>query len=162
MSISLKPVTDDHIRQYVYWRYEPPYNIYNENPFQEEEVVAYYQDPQIQAHSLIDSDGRLIGICSFGPDGRVPGGMYTTDALDIGLAIHPELTGQGQGQTFIQAVLDYAWHQYNPPACRVTIAEFNKRAQKVWQNAGFTFVKQFGRNPGGMKFVILIKENPNQ
>jgi RimJ/RimL family protein N-acetyltransferase len=160
-TIRFNPITDEQTRQYVSWQYEPPYDIYNENLAQVEKIVAYYRDPQFQGHGMTDADGRTIGICSFGPDGRVPGGQYAEDALDIGLAIRPDLTGQGQGQSFIRAVLTFAWKQYNPPACRVTIAAFNRRAQRVWQKAGFVQVEKFGRQSDGEKFVILIKENLN-
>ncbi len=159
-TLTFSPIKDDDVRQYVSWQYEPPYDIYNENPAQAEEIVAYYRDPQFQAHSIMDANGRLVGICSFGPDGRVPGGRYVHDAIDIGLAIRPDLTDQGNGHIFIQAVLDFAWKQFNPRTCRVTIAAFNKRAQRVWQKAGFVQVEQFGRQRDGALFVILVKNAP--
>jgi RimJ/RimL family protein N-acetyltransferase len=158
MLISFAPVNEDQIRQYVSWRYDPPYDIYNEKPAEEQEIVDYYLDPRYRAHAMTDTAGRLVGICSFGADGRVPGGSYSHDALDIGLAIRPDLTGQGQGHTFIQAVLDFAWKQFNPPACRVTIAAFNFRAQRVWQKAGFTMVERFGRQRDNMPFITFILE----
>lgn len=158
MKISFKPVTDEQIRQYVSWQYEPPYDIYNESPDNEASIVAYYLDPQYNAHGMTDENGRLVGICSFGPDGRVPGGSYTRDALDIGLAIRPDLTGQGQGHTFIQAVLDFTWAHFNPAACRVTIAAFNLRAQRVWQKAGFVMVERFGRRSDKMPFIVFLLE----
>ena len=158
MQISFSPVTDPQIRQFAAWEYEPPYDIYNEDPAQAEEIVTYYLDPQFNAHALTGEDGRLIGICSFGPDGRVPGGSYAHDALDIGLAINPELTGQGNGHIFISAVLDFAWEKFNPAACRVTIAAFNRRAQRVWQKVGFTLVEEFGRKSDNMPFIIYVLE----
>jgi RimJ/RimL family protein N-acetyltransferase len=158
--ITLSPINENQIRQYVSWQYDPPYDIYSEDPANADDIVAYYLDPQYQAHALIDKDGRLIGICSFGLDGRVPGGRYLHDALDIGLAIRPDLTGQGNGHTYIQAIIDFAWQQYHPPALRVTIAEFNRRAQRVWQKAGFVQVERFGRLSDSMSFLVLILHNP--
>jgi RimJ/RimL family protein N-acetyltransferase len=158
--IILSPINENQIRQYVSWQYDPPYDIYSENPANADAIVAYYLDPQYQAHALTDKDGRLIGICSFGLDGRVPGGRYLHDALDIGLAIRPDLTGQGNGHTYIQAIIDFAWQQYHPPALRVTIAEFNRRAQRVWQKAGFVQVERFGRLSDSMSFLVLILHIP--
>jgi RimJ/RimL family protein N-acetyltransferase len=153
------PVDERRIREYVSWHYEPPYDIYNENPANADEIVAYYLDPQIQAHAITDKDGRLVGICSFGPDGRVPGGRYLHDALDIGLAIRPDLTGKGLGHTYIEAVVAFAWKQFNPPALRVTIAEFNRRAQRVWKSAGFVQVERFGRYLDNLPFLVYILHN---
>jgi RimJ/RimL family protein N-acetyltransferase len=159
--LTLSPINESQIRQYASWQYESPYDIYNEDPANADDIVAYYLDPQYQAHALLDSNGRLIGICSFGLDGRVPGGRYLHDALDIGLAIRPDLTGQGNGHTYIQAIIDFAWQQYDPPALRVTIAEFNRRAQRVWQKAGFVQVERFGRLSDSMSFLVLILHNPH-
>jgi RimJ/RimL family protein N-acetyltransferase len=154
--LHFSPIAEKQIREYISWRYEPPYDIYNENPADAEEIVAYYLDPQYQAHAITGKNGRLIGICSFGPDGRVPGGRYLHDALDIGLAIRPDLTGKGRGRSYIQAVIDFALKQYTPPALRVTIAEFNRRAQRVWQKAGFVQIERFGRQSDGMLFLVFI------
>jgi RimJ/RimL family protein N-acetyltransferase len=159
--MKFSPINENQIRQFVFWEYEPPYDIYNENPAKADEIVAYYLDPQYQAHAISSQNGRLIGICSFGPDGRVPGGRYLHDALDIGLAIHPDLTGQGQGHTYIQAVIDFAWKQFNPLALRVTIAEFNRRAQRVWKKAGFVQVERFGRQSDSFPFLVYILHNPD-
>jgi RimJ/RimL family protein N-acetyltransferase len=159
--LSFSPIQEEQIRQYVSWQYEPPYDIYNENPADVDEIVDYYLDPQYQAHAITDKNGRLIGICSFGPDGRVPGGRYLHDATDIGLAIHPDLTGQGKGTDYIQSVVHFAWERYSPPALRVTIAEFNRRAQRVWQKAGFVQIERFGRRTDGTPFLVFILHNPN-
>jgi RimJ/RimL family protein N-acetyltransferase len=157
MIITFKPVTAHQIRHYVSWQYEPPYDIYNESVENEADIIAYYLDPQFQAHGMTDEKGRLVGIVSFGPDGRVPGGSYATDALDIGLAIRPDLTGQGKGHIFIEAVIDFALEQFTPPALRVTIAAFNRRAQRVWQKAGFEKVEKFGRYSDNMQFITYIR-----
>lgn len=161
-TLNFSPITENQIREYISWRYEPPYDIYNEKPADADDIVAYYLDPQYQAHAITDKDGRLAGLCSFGPDGRVPGGRYLHDALDIGLAIRPDLTGKGKGHTYIQAVIAFAWKQYHPPALRVTIAEFNRRAQRVWQKAGFVQVERFGRQSDGMLFLVFILLAPDK
>lgn len=159
--IKFKPITESQIREYVSWRYEPPYDIYNEDPADIDKIVAYYLDPKYQAYGMTGQDGRLTGICSFGPDGRVPGGRYMHEALDIGLAIRPDLTGQGKGYAYIQAVIRFALNHYSPAALRVTIAEFNHRAQRVWQKAGFFQVERFGRLSDGMSFLVFLLHNPN-
>jgi RimJ/RimL family protein N-acetyltransferase len=154
--LTFTPITVDHIRQFVFWQYEPPYDVYNEDPAQMEAIVDYYLDPQFQCRAMLDKMGEMVGLCSFGADGQVPGGDYSREALDIGLAIRPDLTGQGRGSGFIEAVLDFGRRQYYPPAFRVTIAEFNERAQRVWQKAGFNEVQRFGRESDGLPFIIFV------
>jgi RimJ/RimL family protein N-acetyltransferase len=53
-----------------------------------------------------DSTG-LIGFCSFGTDGRVPGGTYDDSATDVGAGMDPARTGHGLGCQFLQAVVDH-------------------------------------------------------
>ena len=38
---------------------------------------------------------------------------------------------------------------------RVTIAKFNKRAQRLWEKLGFEQVEEFAKSDGGQKFVIM-------
>jgi len=47
---------------------------------------------------------------------------------------------------------------FPPTAFRVTVAEFNKRAQRVWEKAGFRPVQTFQRSGDGIPFVILARE----
>jgi GNAT superfamily N-acetyltransferase len=139
------------------WRYEPPYDVYDLGAIDDDDL-AYLLDPELAFHGIVDGAGVLVAYCSFGFDGQVPGGDYTLEALDIGLGVRPDLTGRGRGLTFVQTVLDFAQKQYAPAAFRVTIAEFNKRALRVWQTAGFRPVQQFETNFEGRSFVVLMRE----
>jgi RimJ/RimL family protein N-acetyltransferase len=139
------------------WRYEPPYDIYDLGPIDDEDL-AYFLDPELAFHSIVDEAGALVAYCSFGLDGQVPGGDYSIEALDIGLGVRPNLTGRGQGPTFVQTVLDFAQTQYAPAAFRVTIAEFNQRALHVWQKVGFRPVQRFETSFDGRPFIVLMRE----
>jgi len=72
--------------------------------------------------------------------------------------MRPDLTGQGRGLTFVSAVLDFARRTFTPTAFRVTVAEFNKRALRVWEKAGFQPGQTFQRSRDDMPFVVLGRE----
>lgn len=144
-------------REIACWRYPPPYDIYN--LAESEEAVAYALDPQNNFFAMEDEKGALVGFCSFGQDGQVPGGDYRLEALDIGLGIRPGLTGQGQGIDFVSCVLDFARKAFAPSRFRVTIAAFNRRAQRVWKRAGFRPVECFRHEENGQKFMVFLGEN---
>jgi ribosomal-protein-alanine N-acetyltransferase len=147
-------------REIVSWRYEPPYDLYNlENS---DESIRYALNPDNNFYAMRDEDGKLIGFCSFGSDGQVPGGDYHAPALDIGLGIRPDLTGQGRGSDFVQAVLHFAQSKFQPPMLRVTIAAFNLRAQRVWEKNGFRLSQQFQHAGSGREFVMMLGESTNQ
>jgi GNAT superfamily N-acetyltransferase len=167
MSFILEPMDEPSARAIVGWRYEPPYDIYNPGA-DGDDVIQTFLDPRYDYHCLFGDGGDLVAYCCFGPDAQVPGGDYAAVALDIGLGVRPDLTGQGQGRRFVQAVLELAadvvcLHLGRRHRCpphpddrfRVTVAAFNERALRVWKSAGFRRTQTFQRDPDGMRFVIL-------
>ncbi len=141
----------------VNWRYEPPCNFYN---YLDKEVnLQYFLNPQNNFYKIVNDNGELVGYCSFGQDGQVSGGDYGYDALDISMGIRPDLTGQGKGIEYANAVLDFAENLLNPKAFRVTIAAFNKRALRLWQKLEFEHQQSFERKSDGTQFIILRRVN---
>jgi len=139
------------------WCYEPPYDVYN--LVDDENTIQYVLDPENNFYRMVTEDRGLVGFCSFGKDGQVPGGNYQEDALDIGMGIRPELTGQGQGSDFAAAVLDFAQRTFMPNQYRVTIAAFNQRAQRVWNGLGFRVVQSFHRGENDLEFIIMVRKS---
>ena len=155
MIISFSPIDEQAASEIVRWCYEPPYEIYN--PEDSTESIQYALDPQYNYTTLRDESGRLVGFCSYGADGQVPGGDYSADALDIGMGIHPDFTGQGLGSSYVLAVLDYAQSKFQPTTFRVTIASFNQRARRVWGKNGFRQVQAFTHQNSKREFCLYIK-----
>lgn len=152
------PMNETHARAILDWHYDPPYDIYDVGAGDREATVQVFLDREYAYHGILSAQDELVAYCCFGADAQVPGGDYTAAALDIGLGVRPDLTGQGQGGAYVQAVLDFARRTFSPSAFRVTIAEFNERALRVWERAGFRRVQQFGRKHDGRPFVVLIRE----
>ena len=157
---SISPISDAAARQIVGWRYEALYDIYDLDG--SDETIQYVLDPQNNFYTLFDEHNDLIGFCSFGQDGQVPGGDYGVDALDIGMGIRPDLTGQGQGHILVATAIEFAKEQFHPKMLRITIASFNQRAQRVWEKNGFSPVQSFVSPATGREFVILICKLTNQ
>lgn len=137
----MTPLTRASAERIVTWQYPPPYDIYSladSNPAQLRAALAYLTDPANHFYQMTTAVNELTAFCSFGKDGQVPGGDYRQPALDIGLGVHPDLTGRGWGHLFAATAVAAARRTFQPPALRVTIAAFNQRAQKVWAKIGFT------------------------
>lgn len=152
--ISFLPVNEKSAREFLKWKYEPPYEIYNYSVENFERDLAYHLDPANNLYSMFRGD-EVIGYCSYGRDAQVPGGDYSEEALDIGMMIKPELTGQGQGSKYANAVLQNGIAKYNPKKLRVTILETNKRAMRVWEKNGFIKDQKFERENDKTEFVIF-------
>lgn len=158
MTFHFEPMDRANARQVLTWCYEPPYDIYNEDPDRVEHVLRALLNPRYAYYTMTDEAGDMVAYCCFGPDARVPGGDYGPQALDVGLGVRPDLTGQGRGHTFVEAVLEFGRRTFAPSFFRVTVAKFNKRALRVWQRAGFRPVQTFGRSSDDLTFVILTRK----
>lgn len=157
MQLRIIPVNESQVQAFSTWRYAPPYDVYNLDAEADDASLDYFLDPAVACHAIVDEMDNLVGFCTFGKDGQVPGGDYSADALDIGMGMRPDLTGQGHGATFRDAVIDFALCTFSPTRLRVTIADFNGRAKRVWEQAGFEAVQRFLSDFGKLDFVVLVK-----
>jgi RimJ/RimL family protein N-acetyltransferase len=150
----VQPLEERHALQILEWRYKPPYDVYDLGKGDADEIVESLLLPDYAYHAILGPDDELVAFCCFGEDAQVPGGNYDSQALDLGLGVRPDLTGQGQSHVYIQAVLDYARRHYAARSYRVTIAEFNTRAQRAWTKAGFRPLQRFESTHSHQPFAI--------
>ncbi|MEN8239793.1 MAG: GNAT family N-acetyltransferase [Actinomycetota bacterium] len=141
MTYHVRAVTEDDIRDFATWRYDPPYDSYSITDAMDESI-EYFSDPDIHCHVVIRAD-ELVAFCTFGKDARVPGGTYDEAALDVGLGVRPSLTGSGNGKAIASAVMEYARSAFAHDRYRVTIAAPNERAQRTWNGVGFEPTDRF-------------------
>lgn len=157
MRFTLIPITRADARTISRWRYDGPYSVYNGDPGSVDSLL----EPRFFYHSVYDN-GNLVGYFCFGEDARVPAGrqlgVYEREpALDVGLGMRPDLTGRGLGETFIGAGLRFAQDSYSPPAFRLTVATFNRRAISVYETAGFVPVETFGATTRDGEWLLMSR-----
>ena len=123
-------------------------------------AVAEFLTPEFAYHAVRDTDGDLVGFCCFGPDARVTGGSYFSPALDVGIGLRPDRTGQGIGGSVLAEVLAFAKERYAPPAFRATIATWNQRSLRTFEKAGFRIERTFRSegHRGGSEWVQVVRE----
>ncbi|MCL4267391.1 MAG: GNAT family N-acetyltransferase [Anaerolineae bacterium] len=162
--LTLRPIASEDLPVLLTWQYEPPYDIYSLGDGRTDapalaEAADYFLDPVYCFYSVVEADsGELTAVVSFGLDGQVSGGDYSQEALDIGMAVRPDLTGHGLGSQFAGAAITFAWHTFHPPRLRVTIADFNERARRVWEKHGFRPGQSFVSSANNLAFTIFTSE----
>jgi ribosomal-protein-alanine N-acetyltransferase len=156
-------LTEDHARQILDWRYPAPYDFYNPpipahdaaDQALQDRYVEEFLNPDNGFHAVLDGDQQLAGFCSYGHDGQVPGGDYAAPALDIGLGMRPELTGQGRGRAFFEAIVAYGADHYRAARLRLTVADFNHRAMALYGRFGFRVGARFQALSSHTSYTIL-------
>lgn len=138
------------------WRYTAGYDYYNFSRDRIKEDLDYLLDRKNAFFAISNYQDELEGYCSFGIDGQVPGGQYSLKALDIGMGIHPNLIGRGRGKEYAKAIAEYGIKKYKAKWLRVTIANFNQRARRVWEQLGFKQVEKFIKIGTEEEFVVMV------
>ncbi|WP_226658629.1 GNAT family N-acetyltransferase [Pseudalkalibacillus hwajinpoensis] len=154
----IQPMTEEVARRIQTWQYEEPYSLYSL-----EGDPDVFSELMNGSYAFVTENEELIGYFCFGKSARVPAGhnvnAYADPMLDLGLGLHPKYTGKGMGLRFVQAGLDYAYKTYDQKNVRLSVASFNKRAIKVYERAGFSYVRSFIRTTtnGSTTFEIMVK-----
>lgn len=158
--ILIRPLTDDDIADMQTWSYPPPYDLYSLSYIPPDEALEFFKDPGNGYFGLYSPAGELLGFCNFGYDARVEGFDYFEEALDIGIGMRPELIGMSQGATYARRVFEEAEKRFPGLPLRVTIANFNQRAQRVCLKNGFRNIARFKRPSDGRDFAVLLRQPP--
>jgi len=156
MQYTFREIDGAGARQIVTWRYDPPYDYYNPDPRREKENTQRFLDHPGDYAGIYNRHGQLMGFCCFGAEGQVAGGHYPDNALDVGVGLRPDLTGRGNGSAFFSAILDFAAGTFPYDTFRVSVAEFNHRAIRLYENTGFRRTGRFVSVSDGKSFIQMI------
>jgi [ribosomal protein S18]-alanine N-acetyltransferase len=132
------------------WHYPPPFSFYDWTS--DPDDLAELLDPTARGDDYVaveDGDGTLIGFFHYKP----PHGAR----LEIGLGLHPDWTGHGLGNSFLEAGLEYGRRRFAPKQFTLSVASFNRRAITVYERAGFARVRVFMHwtNGGEWEFIEM-------
>lgn len=137
------------------WRYDPPYDLYN-NEVCEESIKELLNFNYL---AIFDENDWLSGFYCTGDSAQVPAGRvkgaYSSPALDVGIGMHPDLTGKGKGKVFFSFVLNEIRESHPNTLIRLTVAAFNKRAIKLYENMGFVKEREFS-NESHLFFTMIM------
>jgi len=142
------------------WRYPAPYSAYDLDS-QDPTVLAELLRPENRYHAILRGN-EMIGFFCLGPDACVPGWHYDDSALDVGMGLRPDRTGQGKGYLCLTAILAFVGHESPGRVLRATVLAWNQRAFRVCQRAGFRPVATFKKKDAGGHDCIVLLRNPSR
>ncbi|QIN85059.1 GNAT family N-acetyltransferase [Rubrobacter tropicus] len=134
------------------WRYEPPYDFYNGDADPDDLAELLDEERRKDVYfSALDEEGDLVGFFQF---------EKTSETMDVGLGLRPDLTGRGIGEEFCSAGLGFARERLAPRRFTLSVTTFNERAIRVYERAGFgrgeTYMHE--TNVGGYEFLFMERE----
>jgi [ribosomal protein S18]-alanine N-acetyltransferase len=132
----IEPATERLFAEIATWRYEPPYDFYDGDPEPVLNPERFFQ--------VLDANEDVIGFLYF---------EQRENTLEYGLGLRPDLTGKGLGLEFFCAGLRFGRDRYRPTRVITNVAEFNERARKVHERAGFRVTGR--REKRGVVFLDL-------
>jgi len=150
-----EPLTEAEAHKIINWHYPAPYDFYDLGEADPKVVLGELFNPNSPHFSITTDDGDVLGFCAVGPEAQVPGGDYSESALDIGIGLRPEATGQGLGKLVLTEFLAYVLAVYHPSRFRATIAAFNLRSQRTFLGLGFVESGRFFAN--GTEWVVVTR-----
>ena len=128
---SLEPLTKETVAKISGWEYEAPYEAYSFKGNHDE----YLLDESIWdvEQFCLTYDGILLGQVAC---------QYEGDDLWVGWSMVPELTGQGNGATFVsRCAQEIRRVKGHTGRILLRVSARNKRAIKAYQKAGFRYVE---------------------
>ncbi len=143
----IEPMTDHCAREYLGWKYQPPYDVYNVSPAHYDEAYNDIFHGKAR-HFTVFSNEEMVGIYQY---------TLQNGVMEIALGLTPSLTGLGMGSRFVQTCLDFALDRlkYKGNKFILKVAEFNQRAIRVYETLGF---KETYREdePSGKKTIRFV------
>jgi [ribosomal protein S18]-alanine N-acetyltransferase len=146
---TVTPMTEGDARTIQTWRYEGEYATYN--VADTAEGLAELLDTRSPYFTVRDERGELVGFFVYGTAGEVGGEMGETESalyadpadrtLSVGLGLRPDLTGKGLGLAFVEVALAFARERFAPRGFRLFVLDWNMRAIRVYERAGFARVR---------------------
>jgi ribosomal-protein-alanine N-acetyltransferase len=144
---TIRPLRWEEARVISRWHYDGPYAIYDMHMAVPMLTQALFR---LFGRSIYfaarDETGSLVGFYSL---------MSRGGAVEIGLALRPDLTGKGLGLAFVQAGLAYARQAFSPKTFYLNVATFNERARRVYERAGFRPHGTFQARLRGREYEFL-------
>lgn len=131
MDLIVKEFTQSDAIEICTWKYEYPYDVYNYPLW---EVVKNHK------WAMAEPEKRSIEFRSVYSENELLGYFRLVDLKGyymLGLGLKPEYCGKGYGSKLMKLILRYLSSKKERYCIHLEVREFNKRAIKCYEKAGF-------------------------
>jgi RimJ/RimL family protein N-acetyltransferase len=153
---AVMPMTETDARAIASWKYPPPYDLYNWEPWHRMVRSGYeIANPEIrrqQYRSILHPVYGLSGFAQFFPMAGV---------TRLGLGLRPDLCGRGLGVPFVRAIVAEARRIAPGDEIDLEVLVSNTRAIRVYEKAGFRITDRYDKptRTGIDSFYCMVYED---
>ena len=148
MNFTFKQMTQEEAETIAYkWKYKDKYSFYDITEDKEDLKEILDIKGRKNFYFSVFRDNKLIGYFTFK--------IIEPKTVIIGLGMHPDHVGKGEGLSFLTAGIEYAQERYSNSIFTLSVAEFNVRAIKVYEHAGFEKIETFIQETNGGKYPFM-------
>ncbi len=154
-NIQIKPMDQTEALEIANkWKYPAPYNFYDMTADQEDYDEILNKEQRKNTYFSVKNNNELVGFfCVFPKD------YSSKNHIEMGIGMKPKLTGAGFGKSFVQLVVDYLNKHYFRPTIWLSVADFNQRAMKVYEQVGFRYIQKVQQEANGGEYTFVIMNN---
>lgn len=131
------------------WHYDGPYAFYDlgADPEDYQEMITPAQRGD-HYYQMLTATGELYGYFVAEPTAEA-------GVVDVGLGMHPNITGQGHAQQFLAEIITFLRTHYEVKTLIFDVASFNIRAQKAYERAGFRVAREHEQATNGGHYLFI-------
>jgi len=127
-------LTQANAEQILRWHYPAEYAFYDTDADPDDCAELLSESRRGDRLYQVIEDNHLLGY--FCTEETSQAGV-----IEIGLGLAPDWAGKGYGLSFVQLLVAHVIEAKRPRKLLMNVAQFNRRAQRVYQRAGFEIVK---------------------
>ena len=137
------------VQEMLNWKFNGIYSFYNNDKTPEKSEWISNLDRDESAFVIRNNRGELVANCCF---------TYDNDEKTylFGIQLKPELTGKGLGRSIVEQSLKFGKSMFQFESIDLLVADFNKRAIKLYTNLEFTIIEEFDANSNGENVHFLV------
>jgi ribosomal-protein-alanine N-acetyltransferase len=151
---SIRPLTELDVEAMLGWHYAAPYDAYDwdADPGSDEDLRAGVGTDRWYAVDDADT-GELAGFLEITPG---------EEGVELGLGLHPDLTGQGLGRDLVEEALGFVRDRWSARPIWLDVLPWNERAIRVYEGVGFVRGEVYRRRfPDGGENTFLRMTLPS-
>lgn len=137
----VEPMTESMAREICGWEYLNEYSSYNYPRWadlcEQNWTIANTEKRERQFHSVLDNTNDLIGYVRI---------FTNLGRIEIGLGMKPNLCGKGNGNRFMNTIIQYIKQIYPDSEIILNVRNWNIRAIKCYEKAGFKILRKYYRD----------------